>query len=139
MKRFVYVPSHLGDDKSLEEAKKLSHESKLQIMVGTEDDGISQSSICIIAMPSKKSFLCDGTVESGFIHSIDIEDEFLLFDESIHLVASSPSGEIIHISPKLREKHLARFRSRFYEPGKYSFVCQNNNKEIYFEGSFEVV
>jgi hypothetical protein len=138
MKRFVYVPSHLSDDGSLEEAKKLSHDSKLQIMMGVEDDGICEDSVCIISVPSKSDFFCDSTVEVGFIHSIDIINEFYDFDSSVHLVVTSPSVKQIILNPKLKEKHLLRFRNRFYETGKHFFVCKDASEVIYFEGSFEV-
>ena len=139
MKRFVYIPHEIKGEASLEQAHKLSESSSLQILSGTEGDGIGGDSVRIVAIPTKQSFVCDETVKQGFIHSIDIQDEFVDFSKGIVLRITSPRGEVTEVKPKMQETHFIRFRNRFNEPGIYSFYCIDSTGAIYYDGNFEVI
>jgi hypothetical protein len=139
MKRFVYVPHQKQDEASLNEAKILSNESRLQIMHGQQDDGIDSESVCIIAIPVKQKFTFDQCVKSGFIHSVEIIDEFNKFDKEAKMLVTTPSGKILEYKPRLSEKHLLMYRNRFNEIGNYRFSCLGADEKTHYDGEFEVI
>ena len=137
MKRFVYVPVDMTQDGIPEFAEKLAKDSQLSVRLGALDDGISASQIEIISTPEKLEVNCAPSVSAGFIHSIDVTNEFVSFDTSTFLEVFD-EGYFKVFKPRLREKHVVRFRTRFLTPGAKVFSIRSENGTQYHEGCFEV-
>lgn len=136
MKRFVYVP--VGMDKVPPLAEKLAAESRLSIRMGAADDGIEAKEIKIISVPEIN--ITDHTLTSlvGFVYSVDITNEFVDFDTSTMMKVNDGVSEQV-FKPRLREKHVVRFRVRFINPGVKVFSICNDSGEQYYESSCEVI
>lgn len=137
MKRFVYVPVGMAQDGIPELAEKLAKDSQLSVRLGTPDDGISASEIGIISTPEKIEISCAPSVSIGLVHSLDITNEFVDFDTSTFLEVFD-EGRFKVFKPRLREKHVVRFRTRFLTPGAKVFSVRSENGTQYHEGCFEV-
>lgn len=140
MKRFIYVPHFLiGNDLEIpEEAKKLAKDAQLSIRTGLVGDGINKNSVCIISIPEVASSNMDDIVKSGHIFSVDITNEFVEMGKDIIMETVSPMGKKEQHKPSMLERHVAKFRTRFDEVGKYEVIVFNNN-EKFLVSSFEVV
>ena len=138
MKRFVYVPVDTAKDGIPESAKKLAKDSQLSVRLGSADDGISASQIGIISTPERIEVDCKPSVNAGFIHSIDITNEFVSFDTSTFLEVFD-EGRFKVFKPRLREKHVFRFRVRLFTPGAKVFSIRSESGIKYHEGCFEVI
>lgn len=134
MKRFVCVPSRLVDGDVPEEAVKLSQESHLSIRV---EDDIEE--ICIKAYPEVDMVDCMDEVQAGYIHSIDITNEFIDFASDTHLQVVDLEFHVQKIKPVIITKHTIRFRSRFYIKGLHVFCVVNDSRTKYYGGEFQVV
>jgi hypothetical protein len=139
MKRFVYVPPSLANDElALKEAEKLAKDAQLSLRIGSIGDGINKYSISIIAIPEFSATNHDEVVKSNFIFSADITNEFVSMDKSIQMETISPTGLKQSFYPTVLERHVAKFRVRFAETGKYEFsVCDKDTK--FLVSSFEVI
>lgn len=138
MKRFVYVPVDMAKDGIPKFAEKLAKDSQLSVRLGAADDGVSASRIGIISTPEKIEINCNPLVSAGFIHSIDITNEFVSFDTSTFLEVFD-EGRFKVFKPRLREKHVVRFRARLFTPGAKVFSIRSENGTQYHEGCFEVI
>lgn len=138
MKRFVYIPVDMAQDGVPELAEEMSKNSQLAIRIGEKNDGITASEIGIISTP--EIFIVDNkpSVHSGFIYSIDITNEFVNFDTSTTLEVFD-EGTLKIFKPRLREKHLVRFRIRVFTPGDKVFFIRSALGVQYHEGFFEVL
>lgn len=139
MKRFVYVPVDLLVNGNIpKEALDLSVESTLSIRMQEPDDGIDKKEIHIASFPEKNIIQCRQTVKLGFIHSIDLTNDFVDFDKSAVLKIKNEAFIEQIIKPSLREKHVLKFRSRFDSIGKKLYSIENADKVIY-SGVIEVI
>jgi hypothetical protein len=134
MKRFVCVPSRLVDGDVPEEATRLSQESHLSIRV---EDDIEE--ICIKAYPEVDMVDCMDEVEAGYIHRIDITNEFVDFSSDTYLEVVDPESNVQKMKPVLATKHTIRFRSRFSVRGLHVFSIASVNGTKYYGGEFQVV
>jgi len=132
MKRFVCVPSNMGGVP--DEATQLSKESQLSIRI---DDDVD--TICIKSFPEDEFSDCMDEVKAGFIHVVDITDEFIDFPKDIHMVVTDINSCSQSITPIVVTHHSLRFRSRFNTLGLHRFHIVDNNSEIYYQGEFTVV
>lgn len=139
MKRFVYVPvDSLVNGDIPKEALDLSLESTLSIRMQEPNDGINRKEIHIASFPEKNIIQCRQTVKLGFIHSIDLTNDFVDFDKSAVLKIKNADLSEQIIQPSLREKHVLKFRSRFDSLGKKLYLIENDTKVIY-SGVIEVI
>ena len=132
MKRFVCVPSSMGGVP--DEATKLSEESQLSIRI--EDD---IDKICIKSFPEDDFTDCMDEVKAGFVHIVDITNEFVDFPRDTHMVVTDLDSYSQAIKPMVITNHSLRFRSRFYRLGLHKFSIENNNDEMYYQGEFIVI
>ena len=139
MKRFVYVPADLAkNEKSMQLASKISHESRLSVRVGCHGDEIKKTEVGIVSFPEKNFLSCDETVKAGYICALDITNEFVMFNKTTTLTAICPEGFVHSFKPVLSEKHLVKFRFRLFSLGIHNYSVEQDNQTIYF-GEIEVV
>ena len=138
MKRFVYVPVGMRDSEVPPVAEKLAAESRLSIRMGAVDDGIEAEEIKIISVPEINRTDHKLTTLVGFVYSVDITNEFVNFDTSTMMKVRDGVVEQV-FKPRLREKHVVRFRVRFATPGVKMFSICNDSGEQYYESSCEVI
>ena len=138
MKRFVYVPVGMRDSEVSPVAEKLAAESRLSIRMGAVDDGIEAEEIKIISVPEINRTDHELTALVGFVYSVDITNEFVNFDTSTMMKVRDGVVEQV-FKPRLREKHVVRFRVRFATPGVKMFSICNDSGEQYYESSCEVI
>ena len=119
MKRFVYIPWNITNENN--EAEKLAKLSGLQIRYGNKEDGIFANKISIISTPEVNNTEFKQTVKTGFIYSIDMTNEFVVFNKKTTLRITGKNGTEVFV-PRLRENHVIRFRARILTPGKKTFV-----------------
>ena len=132
MKRFVCVPSSM--DGTPDEAIQLSKESQLSIRI--EDD---IDSICIKSFPEDEFSDCMDEVRAGFIHMMDITNEFVDFPRDTHMLVTDINSRSRKIKPIVITKHSLRFRSRFSTLGLHQFHIVDENNETYYQGDFTVI
>lgn len=132
MKRFVCVPSSMGGVP--DEATQLAKESQLSIRI--EDD---IDSICIKSFPEEDFSECMDEVKAGFIHAVDITNEFINFPRDIYMLVTDINSHSQKIKPMVITKHSLRFRSRFTTLGLHQFHIVDNNDETYYQGEFTVI
>jgi hypothetical protein len=142
MKRQVYVPfSLLENGKIPEKAVLLSRETKLGIQVGDKDDS-GYGAIQVIEIPERQGVSYHKQVNSGFIQSFDYLDEFSIFDKSTQLDLKLPDGNVKTLKPRIKERHVLKYRERLYDEGSYSFSITSvveKEEKILVEGFFEVI
>ena len=147
MKRFVYVPVGMRDSEVPPVAEKLAAESRLSIRIldgvtvvltAAVDDGIEAEEIKIISVPEINRTDHELTALVGFVYSVDITNEFVNFDTSTMMKVRDGVVEQV-FKPRLREKHVVRFRVRFATPGVKMFSICNDSGEQYYESSCEVI
>jgi hypothetical protein len=109
MKRFVYIPWNITNEDG--EAEKLAKLSGLQIRYGNQEDSIFVNKISIISTPEVNNIEFKQTAKTGFIYSIDITNEFVVFDKKTTLRITDKNGTEV-FTPRLRENHIVRFRPR---------------------------
>jgi hypothetical protein len=132
VKRFVCVPSSMGGVP--DEATQLSKESQLSIRI--EDD---IETICIKSFPEDDFTDCMDEVKAGFIHMLDITNEFVNFTKDIHMLVTDINSCSYKIKPIVLTKHSLRFRSRFDTLGLHEFCIVDNTNEAYYQGEFTVI
>ena len=132
MKRFVCVPSSMGGVP--DEATKLSEESQLSIRIEEDID-----KICIKSFPEDEFSDCMDEVKAGFIHMVDVTNEFVDFPRHTHMVVTDLNSCSQTIKPMVITKHSLRFRSRFATLGLHQFSIVDDDNEIYYQGDFIVV
>lgn len=132
MKRFVCVPESLAKDGIPKEAEDLSEKSQLPINISADYDSIS-----IISVPETFALESPFSVDSGYIFWLDVTDEYNVFSSDAYMICKSVDKEYKCL-PKLRERHILRFRSRFFEKGNYTYQIWNKGAVLY-EGEFEVI
>ncbi len=132
MKRFVCVPSIMGGIP--DEAVKLSKESQLSIRIEEDID-----KICIKSFPEDEFADCMDEVKTGFIHMLDITNEFVVFPRDTHMVVTDLNSYSQTIKPMVITNHSLRFRSRFSTLGLHQFLIVDNNAETYYQGEFTVI
>ena len=139
MKLFVYCPGQYYEQNcpQWEKAINLSKQSKLPIVTNIEDF-IHLDSPSVVSIPDQKYSNVDESVKSGFVHRIDITDEFCDFSPDVIAEFTSPDGSIYQEKPILKELHRVQFRTRHLNKGKYRFAVRLNNLN-YMEGCFTVV
>jgi hypothetical protein len=132
MKRFVCVPSSMGGVP--DEATRLSEESQLSIRIEEDIDNI-----CIKSFPEDDFADCMDEVKAGFIHIVDITNEFVDFPRNTHMVVTDLDSYSQAIKPMVITNHSLRFRSRFYTLGLHKFSIVDNNDGMYYQGEFIVI
>ena len=132
MKRFVCVPSSMGGVP--DEAIRLSEESQLSIRIEEDID-----KICIKSFPEDDFADCMDEVKAGFIHIVDITNEFVDFPRNTHMVVTDLDSYSQAIKPMVITNHSLRFRSRFYTLGLHKFSIVDNNDGMYYQGEFIVI
>lgn len=132
MKRFVCVPSSMGGVP--DEATKLSKESQLSIRI---EEGIDK--ICILSFPEDEFTDCMDEVKSGFIHMVDITNEFIDFPKDTHMEVMDLTFSAQKINPVVITNHSIRFRSRFNTIGLHKFCIVDDTKKVYYKGEFIVI
>ena len=132
MKRFVCVPSSIGGVP--DEATRLSEESQLSIRIEEDID-----KICIKSFPEDDFADCMDEVKAGFIHIVDITNEFVDFPRNTHMVVTDLDSYSQAIKPMVITNHSLRFRSRFYTLGLHKFSIVDNNDGMYYQGEFIVI
>ena len=136
MKRFVYIPWNITNETG--EAEKLAKLSGLQIRYGNEEDGIFAEKICIISTPEVNQINFRQTAKIGFIYSIDITNEFVVFDKKTTLtIVDKNSTEVFF--PRLRENHIIKFRPRILTSGIKTFAVCSPDGSQYYSGEFEAI
>ena len=136
MKRFVYIPWNITNEAG--EAEKLAKLSGLQIRYGSQEDGIFANKISIISTPEVNNIEFKQTAKTGFIYSIDITNEFVVFNKKTTLRITDKNGTEVFF-PRLRENHIIRFRPRITTAGKKTFsVCSPDGSQ-YYSGEFEAI
>jgi len=142
MKRQIYVPFPLLENGQIpEKAIFLSRETKLGIQVGDEAD-CRYDLIQVIEIPERQDVSYREQVRSGFIQSFDYLDEFFIFDETTQLDLKFPNGNMKTLKPRIKERHVLKYRERLYDKGSYSFSITSvveKEEKILVEGFFEVV
>jgi len=136
MKRFVYIPWNITNEAG--EAEKLAKLSGLQIRYGNQEDGIFANAISIISTPEVNNIEFKQTAKTGFVYSIDITNEFLVFDKKTTLRITDSNGTEV-FTPRLRENHIIRFRPRITTPGRKTFVVCSPDGSRYYSGEFEAI
>ena len=136
MKRFVYIPWNITNENN--EAEKLAKLSGLQIRYGNKEDGIFANKISIISTPEVNNTEFKQTVKTGFIYSIDMTNEFVVFNKKTTLRITGKHGTEVFV-PRLRENHVIRFRARILTPGKKTFVVCSPDGSRYCSGEFEAI
>ena len=140
MKLFVYCPSeYYGKEESpnWQEACSISKKYKLAVVSNIED--FSHLTLPqVIAIPEKKYSDIDENVVSGFVHKIDITDEFCETNKSPYAIFTDPEGLVYEEKPVLAEKHKLRFRTRHTKKGTHRVVIMINGLN-YTESVFEVL
>lgn len=116
-----------------DEATKLSKESQLSIRIEENIDRI-----CIKSFPENNFSDCMDEVKVGFIHIVDITNEFVDFPRDTHMVVTDLNSYSQAIKPMVITNHSLRFRSRFSALGLHRFVIVDNN-ETYYQGEFTVI
>lgn len=132
MKRFVCVPSSIGGVP--DEAIELSKESQLSIRIKEDIDRI-----CIKSFPEDEFTDCMDEVKAGFIHAVDITNEFIDFPKDTHMNVTDLNSYSQTIKPMVITNHSLRFRSRFSTLGLHKFSIIDNSNKVYYEGEFIVV
>lgn len=132
MKRFVCVPSSMGGVP--DEAIKLSKESQLSIRIEENID-----KICIMSFPEDDFTDCTDEVRAGFVHMVDITNEFINFPRDTHMIVTDLDSYSQAIKPMVITNHSLRFRSRFHTLGLHKFSIVDNNEGMYYQGEFIVI
>lgn len=132
MKRFVCVPASMGGVP--DEAEKLSRESQLSIRIEEDID-----KICIKSFPEDELADCMEEVKAGFVHALDITNEFIEFPKDTHLVVLDLDSKLHTVTPVVLTKHSIRFRSRFNVLGVHKFSVVGNGDEVFYKGEFIVI
>jgi hypothetical protein len=132
MKRFVCVPSSMGGVP--DEATELSRKSQLAIRM---EKGIDK--ICIMSFPENDIADCMDEVRAGFIHKVDITNEFVDFPKDTHMEVMDLNFFTQIIKPTVRTKNLLMFRSRHLTLGLHRFRIAADNNDAYYEGEFTVI
>ena len=140
MKRFVYIPHHLleNNPEAIAEAQFLAKDAQLSVREGSVGDGIGKNSVCIISVPEFSFCHVDETVDSGFILSVDITNEFVDMSCGVKMEITSPSGIRKTFKPAVLERHVAKFRERFNEVGRHEISVSSKYDKL-LVSSFEVV
>ena len=136
MKRFVYIPWNITNEAG--EAEKLAKLSGLQIRYGNQEDGIFANTISIISTTEVNNIEFKQTAKTGFVYSIDITNEFVVFDKKTTLRITDKNGTEV-FTPRLRENHIIRFRPRILTPGKKTFAVCSPDGSRYYSGEFEAI
>lgn len=140
MKLFVYCPeqySNQPDSPEWEFALDLSKNSRLPIVSNIETFKHLEKPQ-VISVPEKQIYDIEKTVKCGFIHSIDITDEFCEIQKSIVACFTHEDGGTYQEAPIIKEKHKAKFRVRHYKSGEYTVIVRDEQKE-FINDSFRVV
>jgi hypothetical protein len=117
-----------------DEATRLSEESQLSIRIEEDID-----KICIKSFPEDDFADCMDEVKAGFIHIVDITNEFVDFPRNTHMVVTDLDSYSQAIKPMVITNHSLRFRSRFYTLGLHKFSIVDNNDGMYYQGEFIVI
>jgi hypothetical protein len=117
-----------------DEATKLSKESQLSIRIEESID-----KICIMSFPEHEFTDCMDEVKAGFIHMVDITNEFIEFPKDICMKVTNLYAHCETVKPMVITTNSIRFRSRFNTLGLHTFSIVDNNNKIYYEGEFRVI
>lgn len=140
MKLFVYCPSeYYGKEESPQWQEACSISKKYKLAVVSNIDGLEYlQTPQVVAIPEKRYYDIDETVNSGFVHKIDITDEFCEMTKDSFARFVDPGGLICEQKPILVEKHKLKFRTRHNKKGIYKVIIVNNQSD-YLESEFEVL
>jgi hypothetical protein len=117
-----------------DEATELSRKSQLAIRM---EKGIDK--ICIMSFPENDIADCMDEVRAGFIHKVDITNEFVDFPKDTHMEVMDLNFFTQIIKPTVRTKNSLMFRSRFSTLGLHQFRIVDSTTEVYYEGEFIVI
>jgi hypothetical protein len=126
------------DKNALEDANRISRESRLSVRIGYPEDGVNRNKVGIVSFPETSVLTCDKTVKSGFVCSFDITNDFVTFGKTTSLDVVGPENSVYKFNPVLCEKHLARFRFRLFSVGIHQYSLKCDDDYIYF-GEIEVI
>lgn len=139
MKRFVYVPVEMVIKGEIpQKALDLSRESTLSVRIEEPGDGIDVKEIHIASFPEIDVIDCQPTAKLGFIHSIDLTNDFVDFNKTAVLKVKHGDGTEQSVKPSLQEKHILKFRSRYDSCGTKDY-CIENDGQIVYSGKIEVI
>ena len=139
MKRFVYVPVEMVIGGEIpQQALDLSRESTLSIRMEEPGDGVDVKEIHIVSFPETDVIDCKPTAKLGFIHSIDLTNDFVAFNKTAVLKVKHSDGAEQILKPSLQEKHILKFRSRYDSRGVKDY-CIENDGQIVYSGKIEVI
>ena len=139
MKLFVYCPEEFYESNSPQWEKALLIANQTKLPIASNIKGFSElQEPTVVSVPDKKFVDVDESVKSGFIHKIDITDEFCVFDGVVEAIFTASNGETYVCRPIVKEQHGVKFRTRHEEQGTYKVVVMNNNM-AYLERLFTVV
>ena len=139
MKRFVYVPVEMVIKGEIpQKALDLSRESTLSVRIQEPGDGIDVKEIHIASFPEIDVINCQPTAKLGFIHSIDLTNDFFDFNKTAVLKVKHSDGTEQVVKPSLQEKHILKFRSRYDSRGTKDYCIENDGQTIY-SGKIEVI
>lgn len=113
MNRYISVPSKLLNNNTLpEEAMRLARMFSLEIKLEENADEIK-----IVSEPKHKSHQYNNFYTRGKTWSIDLHDEFVDFQNQSYMLINGEK----HL-PKIKEKHLLKFRIRPQIVNSFDFV-----------------
>ena len=139
MKRFVYVPVEMVIGGNIpQKALDLSRESTLSVRIEEPGDGVDVKEIHIVSFPETDVIDCQPTAKLGFIHSIDLTNDFVDFNKTAVLKVKHSDGTEQAVKPSLQEKHILKFRSRYDSCGVKDYCIENDGKIVY-SGKIEVI
>lgn len=125
MKRYVAVPA-AGNDMDNPPEEALSLAKNLHLSIVFKDD---VSVVSVVAEPEVSSVEFPQNASIGRLMPIDCTNEFVDFSRDVCCVIFAPGDSFIVISPKIREKHLVRFRYRPSALGAHRFAIKNCSAE----------
>lgn len=122
MNRYVSVPlSMVNGEQIADEALLLAKQFSLELKISDSFEKIE-----IVSEPRVKKISFLDTFETGMIWSLDITDEFEIFDTSIILKIDN-----LTFQPKIQEKHVLKFRPRITTGGPKEVTVILNGLEYF--------
>jgi hypothetical protein len=123
MRRIIFCPN----EDFVDEATELSKRTLLQIQIGesqtTENINFNREIVSVVSIPSKNQVVYKSSVENSFHQIVNYHNDFILFDDSVHIKSMNNS-----IYPIVLEKHYARFAYVCNSHGRNSFDIVFNDR-----------
>lgn len=139
MKRIIYISEkNFAIEEKLSLAKELSKKTQLPITMG--ECGVDESDdIFIASIPEIIKCSFDKKVKKNYIHNLDFTNEYVKFTKNTFCIFKTDDITLT-VKPKIVERHLVKFRTRFEVTGLYTFNIINDNSIIHIQDNkFEVI